>query len=75
MILETKETKRIFHPGYGSGSGVIVKNVYICPCGEAFVYYEKDDVPGFVESETKTDCKECNKKYHFQKNNAELKTN
>ncbi len=73
MLLETIETREVDHSGYGAGSGRVINNKYVCPCGEGIVFYEKDDIPGFRESDTWTNCKQCDKKYNFKRNNAELK--
>ncbi|WP_251028655.1 hypothetical protein [Bacillus sp. ISL-18] len=61
------------HQGYGAGSGSIIKKEYECPCGKGKVFYEKDDIPGFRESDIWTDCKECDEKYKFIRGTAILK--
>lgn len=65
MKLELIEEYEHRHPGYGAGSGRIIRKVYKCPCGKGKVIYEKDDIPGFKESSVSCNCIECEKKYKF----------
>ncbi|WP_067728867.1 hypothetical protein [Oceanobacillus damuensis] len=73
MQLKLKESSEIPHEGYGAGSGQIIKKEYVCPCGNGTVYYEKDDIPGFRESDIYCDCEDCNSKYNFARGTASLK--
>lgn len=61
-----------YHSGYGAGSGSVDRTEYECPCGKGKVIYEKDNIPGFRDSMTFSDCTECNSKYHFSRGEAEL---
>lgn len=71
--LKALNGKSIPHMGYGAGSGHIINEEYECPCGKGIVFYEKDDTPGFRESSTFCGCKECEKKYTFNRGTAKEK--
>lgn len=70
MNLKKIDSSKVFSVGYGAGSGEIINEVYECPCGEGKVYYEKDDIPGFRESDTYTDCPNCKDLYVFKRGTA-----
>lgn len=57
-------------PGFGAGTGYIIKEQYECPCGSGTVYYEKDDIPGFRDKSIRCDCKECDEIYQFSRASA-----
>ncbi|WP_226035502.1 hypothetical protein [Aquibacillus saliphilus] len=63
MNLELIDSSSTPHPGYGAGSGRIIREEFKCPCGKGVVIYEKDDIPGFRESDVSCDCKDCDEKY------------
>lgn len=63
-----------YHEGYGAGSGRVIREEYECPCGKGIVYYEKDDIPGFRDSDITCMCKECDEKYTFSRGIAIEKT-
>lgn len=73
IYLKEIESKEISHAGYGAGSGSIINEEYECPCGKGKVFYEKDNIPGFRDSDIWCDCKECNDKYDFRRGIAEEK--
>ena len=59
-----------FHPGFGAGSGEVIREDYECPCGKGIVSYEKDDIPGFKDKAIMCSCAECNGKYTFDRGTA-----
>lgn len=59
MKLKLIESNTEYHAGYGAGSGSVSKDVYECPCGKGEVIYEKDNIPGFRDSDLFVTCKEC----------------
>lgn len=67
MNLKRIESDEAYHQGYGAGSGRVIREVYECPCGKGKVYYEKDDIPGFRESDNYTDCPDCGELYNFRR--------
>lgn len=67
MKLELIDGSRHSHQGYGAGSGSVIQEEYKCPCGKGTVIYEKDDIPGFRDSDTWCTCKECDEKYDFKR--------
>lgn len=71
--LEMIENKREYHPGYGAGSGFIIEQVWKCPCGKGTVQYQKDDIPGFRDSEFYIFCSKCKEKYDIERGYYSLK--
>lgn len=69
-LIENHETP---HAGYGAGGGRIILEKYECPCGKGIVTYEKDDIPGFRESDIYCDCKDCSDNYSFARGIAKNK--
>lgn len=67
MNLKLIEKNVTSHSGYGAGSGQEIREEYECPCGKGKVIYEKDDIPGFRESNTQTTCIECDELYNFSR--------
>jgi hypothetical protein len=61
------------HSGYGAGSGETVREEYECPCGKGQVIYEKDDIPGFRETDIYSTCNECSDQYVFGRGTAREK--
>jgi len=62
-------------PGFGAGSGEIIREEYKCPCGAGEVIYEKDDIPGFKESSIRCTCEDCREKYDLGRGIAKEKNN
>ena len=73
MNLELINSSRVGHPGYGAGSGDLIREEYKCPCGKGTVVYEKDDIPGFKDWSTDVYCEKCSKKYSINRGTATLK--
>ncbi|MCM2532186.1 hypothetical protein NDK43_06960 [Neobacillus pocheonensis] len=73
MKLELVGRSRTSHSGYGAGSGEVIREEYKCPCGNGEVVYEKDDIPGFKETDISCYCKECDDKYEFGRGTAKEK--
>lgn len=63
------------HPGYGAGSGEVIREEFECPCGKGRVIYEKDDIPGFKDKSTFCDCGDCSVKYDLGRGTASEKIN
>ncbi|MFT9116569.1 MAG: hypothetical protein ABF497_05515 [Sporolactobacillus sp.] len=61
------------HAGWGAGSGYVIREEYECPCGKGKVVYERDDIPGFRDTDITCDCGDCNDKYDFSRGTATLK--
>ncbi|CAH0207935.1 MULTISPECIES: hypothetical protein [Peribacillus] len=73
MNLKLVDESRTYSQGYGAGSGEVIREEYNCPCGNGMVIYEKDDIPGFKETDISCDCKDCNEKYEFGRGTAKEK--
>jgi hypothetical protein len=73
MQLKELKSSSNYHRGYGAGSGEVINEEYECPCGKGKVFYEKDNIPGFRDSNIHTNCNECNDKYNFGRGTATLK--
>jgi hypothetical protein len=73
MELHLVEKTTTFSEGYGAGSGEIIHEEYKCPCGKGSVTYEKDDIPGFRDTNIGCECLECNEKYEFGRGTAKEK--
>lgn len=70
MNLKLIDSKSYASAGYGAGSGEVIKEEYKCPCGKGKVFYEKDDIPGFRDTDIYTNCAECAEKYDFGRGTA-----
>lgn len=73
MELHLVDSSTTHHAGYGAGSGYLICEEYKCPCGNGEVIYEKDDIPGFRESDIYCTCKKCDGKYTFGRGTAKEK--
>jgi hypothetical protein len=70
MKLQLIERKVTPHSGYGAGSGEVIREEYKCLCSNGIVVYEKDDIPGFRESDLWCTCEGCNEKYDIGRGTA-----
>jgi hypothetical protein len=73
MKLQEVDSSTSYHSGYGAGSGEVIREEYKCPCGNGKVIFEKDDIPGFKETDISCTCKECDEKFEFGRGTAKEK--
>lgn len=53
------------HQGWGAGSGTVERLEYMCPCGDARIIEEHNNIPGFREHDVWIECDKCRVEWRF----------
>lgn len=51
--------------GWGAGSGTVERLHYMCPCGDARIIEEHDNIPGFRDHDVWIECDKCRVEWRF----------